>query len=359
MNFAAEQLHTAFDLMPAQVAVLDAEGVIRYTNDAWNEFANENGYDGSPFEGMNYLELCDCTEGIEAQQAQTFSVGLRSVMGGVRRMYELVYPCHSKTTKRWFKGIAYRYKGHVAVVHINITAEYQRLDRLSGLFDSAELIHDLRSPLNAIIGFSDLALTYNNDNIEKLHENLDIIKRSGMRMLDLVNDVLETARFEGSGPELVDITIDLTKLLADIIAENQSLAEQSNVTVNLSAQEGLCLSADDRSLWKIFANLITNAIKYNRDGGSVSVRLDMNRANGIVVEVEDTGIGISEADLEKVTDPFYRASHEDHTVEGTGLGLAIVRDMVNKHDAQLVVDSVLGKGSTFSVEFPSWRTMMG
>ena len=359
MNFAAEQLHTAFDLMPAQVAVLDAEGVIRYTNNAWKDFADENGYDGSPFEGLNYLDLCDCVDGIEAQQAQSFSTGLKCVMGGVQRMFELVYPCHSPTAKRWFKGIAYRYKGHVAVVHINITEEYQRLDRLSGLFDSAELIHDLRSPLNAIIGFSDLALTYDNDNIEKLHENLDIIKRSGERMLDLVNDVLEAARFEAMDTELVNTPIDLSKLLADIIEENQSLAQRANVSVGLSAQKGLSLSADDRSIWKIFANLITNAIKYNREGGTVSIKLGMNPANGIVVDVEDTGVGISEADLDKVMDPFYRGIHEDNTTEGTGLGLAIVNDLIAKHDGELFVDSALGRGSTFQVTFPSWRTLLG
>jgi len=348
---------TAIDLLPAQVAILNEQGVIQYTNKAWEDFAQDNGYVGPAFSGQNYLDVCVDTNGVETQQADAFVDGLRGVLSGQHKRFELTYPCHSPAVPRWFKGIAYKPGRTITIMHVNITEEYQRLERLSDFLGNAQMVHELRTPLNAIMGFADFSRLLGADKIDQIHEHLDIIHSSGQRMLGLVNTLLLSARGELGNATNSDKIIDLGTLINDIVREHASLSTKADVTVDLDIVKNVNFIGNEEALWKVFANLVSNAVKYNTSGGRVQIKAFLNASRGLVVCVTDTGVGIDADHLDKVFDPFYRVDHMEENRDGTGLGLAIARDEVKSHGGDLQVESAMGEGSTFTVRLPGWRTI--
>ncbi|MBD3660655.1 MAG: HAMP domain-containing histidine kinase, partial [Arenibacter algicola] len=252
-----------FDMLPTQLALVDGDGIIRFTNRAWDQFAHDNGYRGGSFEGQNYLKLCSATIGVEDAQASTFGEGLKQVLKGTRDKFELTYPCHAPGQKRWFKGIAYRSDPNVAVMHVDITEEYRQVEQLLEVINSATLIHDLRAPLNAIMGFAEFSQDLGADKIDQIHDNLGLIHKSGERLLGLVNELLAVA--ESRQKTAVDEkVVVLDRLLTDIVIENGPLATKAGVSVTTDLAEGVAVIGHEEALWKVFANLVTNAIKYNR-----------------------------------------------------------------------------------------------
>lgn len=350
---------SAFDRLPAQIAVLDLSGGIIYVNAAWDDFARDNGYDGPSFLGLNYLGICQNVTGVEAGQAGAFVAGVRAVASGEQARFKMVYPCHAPNEKRWFKGIAYRHGEFIAVMHVDISDEYEEFERLSGFLGRAELIHDLRSPLNAIIGFSQLGPMYDATKLDKIRESFAMIHQGGERMLELVNDLLTYVKGASEGKGTRDEVINLPEMVAGIVRVCQILAHGADVTLIADVPADLLLLGDGKALNKLFVNLISNAIKYNRQGGEARVSAALNAAGGIEVQVADTGVGIPEGQHEAVFEPFHRVADTQaggEEKEGTGLGLAICRDVARQHDGDVVLESVLGQGSTFTVRFPSWRT---
>lgn len=347
----------AFDDMPAQVAVLDATGVILFVNAAWEAFARENGYAGRAFVGVNYLDTCLRVSGVEADQAYAFAAGVKAVVSGARLHFDMIYPCHAPREKRWFKGFVFRHGDLIAVMHVDISREYEEFARLSGFLSRAELVHDLRSPLNIILGFSQLGRTLDADEADKIKDSFEMIRRAGERMLELVNDLLDYARGVASGREVREHVVDLPELLRGIADECRILAHNAQVTLNVAVPADLLLLGSAKELRKLFTNLIANAIKYNRKGGQVDVSAALNAAGGIEVRVADTGIGISDEERAAVFEPFHRvAAPEAQGREGTGLGLPIAQDVARRHDGDIALDSTPGQGSAFTVRFPTWRT---
>lgn len=336
---------------------MDRQGVIVVTNAAWDRFAAENGYQGGPFVGCNYLELCRHIDGVEGAQATAFVQGVEDVMSGRCAKYELTYPCHSPDQKRWFKGIVYKSGDDLIVMHVDITEEYAEFSRLSGFLARTELIHDLRSPLSAIIGFAEISRGYGADRIDRIKDNLEIIHEAGDQMLSLVNNILTVVLGIARSENLNEVRVDLGALLQGICRQLAPVADKSKVAVTVDVQDDFALIGDREGLRKVFANLIGNAIKYNRSGGAVWVEAVYNASNGIDVVVRDNGLGIPDDQVDKIFEPFYRAKGGGlEQREGSGLGLAICRDLIGMHGGAIQVESTFGEGSTFTVRLPSWRT---
>lgn len=346
-----------YDTLPMQIAILDRQGVIQYTNSAWDAFATENGYQGGMFKGTNYADLCLSVEGVEKDQAKSFAMGLKEVLAGRKDKFEQVYPCHAPDCKRWFKGIACQKGSSVLVMHVDITDQYEEYNDLSMMLNRVETIHDLRTPLTAILGFAELGQALKADKLDVMHTYFGHIHSSGLRLLELVNGILETARGEAKKELIADQKILLEPFLRSIINETSVLGQSAEVDVQLKASPGLTMIGNEMGLWQVFTNLIGNAIKFNRKGGRVRVEGGLNEANGIVVRVIDNGYGISTEQVASIFKPFHRVLDQDNEErEGTGLGLAICKDIVNQHEGQLTVDSTPGEGSIFTVTLPSWRT---
>ncbi|MDD5228215.1 MAG: ATP-binding protein [Methylococcales bacterium] len=224
----------------------------------------------------------------------------------------------------------------------------------------ATMSHELRTPLNAILGFSNLMR--NDPNITPpQRENLDIINRSGEHLLTLINDVLDMSKIEAGRVVLENKPFDISILVHNITDMFEVRANEKGLQLLLdqSSQLPHFVISDPDKLRQIITNLVGNAIKYTFEGGVV-LRLNVQTKGVIlylIIEVEDSGIGISKEDQQHVFEPFVQVGNA--TIQkGTGLGLAIVREYVTLMGGNITVESEFHKGSIFRATIPVQSTEM-
>ncbi len=218
----------------------------------------------------------------------------------------------------------------------------------------ANMSHELRTPMNAIIGFSEVL----NDRIfgelnDKQAEYLKDIHAAGQHLLSLINDILDLSKIEAGRLELSLIEFYLPATINDALALMKERASTRGVILHNELDNGLgVITADERMVKQIMINLLTNAIKFTMEGGSVTVR-GHSSDEEIEISVTDTGIGIRLEDQEMIFEEFSQ-SGDDYTdkQEGTGLGLALSRRLVELLGGHLRVVSELGQGSTFTFTLP-------
>jgi two-component system, OmpR family, phosphate regulon sensor histidine kinase PhoR len=218
----------------------------------------------------------------------------------------------------------------------------------------AMVAHELTSPLSAIVSYDDVVLSGVLDaKIDQIHE---ISRRSRMRavaLLDLVKDLQYLNRRDAGKVERTIARLDLRKVIEEQLAFFAAQAERAKVSLALKSPLAACdINADRGDLDRIFMNLISNGIKYNREGGSLTVSLDA-RDGAPEVVFEDTGIGMSAAETKNLFQEFYRI-HNARTqgIAGTGLGLATVKRVLEQYNGRIAVRSAPGEGTTFTVTFP-------
>src|SRR5690606_11976200 len=182
---------------------------------------------------------------------------------------------------------------------------------------------------------------------------LDIAYSNAERLLVLVTELLRTASDADKQCETSFVPCDLVAVAQDSVDSHQVLAEEREVELVLDGDASAPAVADPVRVRQVIDNLITNAIKYNLEWGSVTVTVS-TEPNCVAIQVRDTGQGIPEADLPRIFDRFYRTSSaRTSTTVGTGLGLAIVPDIVQRHGGDLTVSSELGIGTVFRVTIPT------
>ncbi|HEY2655290.1 MAG TPA: response regulator [Solirubrobacteraceae bacterium] len=218
----------------------------------------------------------------------------------------------------------------------------------------ASMSHELRTPLNAVIGFSDVLLERMFGELNpRQEEYVRDIRNSGHHLLELINDILDLSKVEAGRMELDLGAVSIPDLLAEGIAMVRERADHHAISINLdvAAEVGIVF-ADELRLRQVILNLLTNAVKFTPDQGSVAVtaRLVGDDAH---VSVCDTGIGIAEAEQEEIFEAFQRGGRAARTsAEGTGLGLTLSRRIVDLHGGRLWMHSTLGVGSTFCFSIP-------
>lgn len=215
------------------------------------------------------------------------------------------------------------------------------------------LSHELKSPLNAIDGY--LKMIRDRQLGNKIEDYDEIIERSldrirGMRTLIL--DLLDLTKAETSKVKRNITETDLTQAMRTAIDTMQPYSIQKEVTVSLKSPEKILLLADPNEIEIIFNNLISNAIKYNKESGTVSC--EMSEADGaIVISVSDTGIGMTPSEMEKLFQDFVRIKNEKtRNITGSGLGLSIVKKLVDSYNGTIQVSSIPDQGSVFKVTIP-------
>jgi signal transduction histidine kinase/DNA-binding NarL/FixJ family response regulator len=226
----------------------------------------------------------------------------------------------------------------------------------------AGMSHELRTPLSAILGFS--SLLYDDPRLAAdQRETIGIISRSGEHLLELINDVLDMAKVEAGRVTVVVSTVDLEEMLQEITDLMRVRAQHKGLALLLdqSSEFPRFVHADGPKLRQVLLNLIGNAIKFTEAGG-VTVRLSVlpdttSAQTRLVIEVEDTGIGIAAADQARVFEPFIQSDRVEAPAasEGTGLGLAISQRLVKAMGGELSVVSSPGQGSMFRLELPVER----
>ncbi|HZO17180.1 MAG TPA: ATP-binding protein, partial [Polyangiaceae bacterium] len=217
----------------------------------------------------------------------------------------------------------------------------------------AHMSHELRTPLNAILGFSEL-LQRDRGLSDEQRESLSIIVRSGHHLLGLINDVLSLSKIEAGESTLYPVDFEPRALLESLRDMFRLRAEARGLVLVVEGTDELpaWVRGDQQKLRQVLINLLGNALKFTEAGGvTLRVRWETKRAT---FEVEDTGSGISPAELDRLFEPFAQAEAGLRAAEGTGLGLAICRDVVRLLGGNLYVRSEPGRGScfTFTVELP-------
>ncbi|MEO5764561.1 MAG: GAF domain-containing protein, partial [Casimicrobiaceae bacterium] len=221
----------------------------------------------------------------------------------------------------------------------------------------ANMSHELRTPLNAIIGFSEVLLERLFGEVnEKQDDYLKDIHSSGKHLLGLINDILDLSKVEAGRMELEPASFDLPTAIGNAMTLIRERAQRHGIALAVVVEPGIGeVVADERKLKQILLNLLTNAVKFTPDGGKVDVSARRG-AGSIAIAVRDTGIGIAPEDQEAVFDAFRQVGkHYTNKQEGTGLGLTLTRKFVELHGGRLWLESVPGKGSTFTFTIPENR----
>ena len=266
---------------------------------------------------------------------------------------------------RIFKG----YRGTAR----DITAEVEAVRTIESAKDEADkanrakteflanLSHELRTPLAAITGFSELLANemFGPIGNPRYQQYAKDIFASGMHLVALINDILDASLIETGKVTINDEIVDVRELVGDCKRMSAEQATRNDITLSSSVADNVGrVRADSIRLTQILLNLLTNAIKFTPVKGKVKLRVEADAENGVCFVVDDTGIGISRADISRVVEPFVQVGNiEVRGPEGTGLGLTIAKSLAELHGGDLTIESELGVGTTITVRLPSERNI--
>lgn len=229
----------------------------------------------------------------------------------------------------------------------------ERANRAKSDFLS-RMSHELRTPLNAVIGFAQLLLMDTSavfGDTQRSHVRL--IEKSGQHLLSVLGDVLDLSRIEAGSLPLSITAQDSRHVADDALQMVSELARRHQITLNAAEMSpNLVVRADRVRLRQVLVNLLVNAIKYNRPGGTVALR-SWRDGDGVVIEAQDSGIGMSESQLAHLFEPFNRLGAERSGVEGTGIGLVIVQRLVSLMQGHIEARSTPDQGSCFQIWLPA------
>lgn len=230
------------------------------------------------------------------------------------------------------------------------------LDKLKTKF-FANISHEFRTPLTLILGPLEKRLASEPDGENK--QGLSIMKRNALRLLNLVNQLLDFARLDGGSVRLRAGVLDMHELLNNVTTQFQSLAESKDIRFATHLMGSIPVHADREMLTKILNNLISNAFKFTPRGGSITLLArkggpDDSFSNGFAeIQVVDTGIGIPQEELPMIFDRFYQVGdNAARKIEGSGIGLALSKELVELHGGKIFVSSAPSGGTCFTIQLP-------
>jgi signal transduction histidine kinase len=224
----------------------------------------------------------------------------------------------------------------------------------------ATMSHELRTPLNSVIGFSDALLREGRQPAPaRVAEFAQQINDAGRQLLSLINIILDVARIESGRFDLAVDRVDVTSLIMDAIRGADAAAQAADIGLQAELAEHLpLLRADERRLQQVLGHLLSNAVKFTEAGGTVTLGATMERDGGLLIYVRDTGIGIPDADLERVFEPFTQLdSTLARRFQGAGIGLYVARALVLGHGGRLTLRSTPGHGTVAEVRLPAEHLM--
>lgn len=222
----------------------------------------------------------------------------------------------------------------------------------------AKVSHEVRTPLNSIIGFAELIQETPHGPLghAKYREYVDAIHQSGLYALSLINDLLDLSKLELGKFELNFTAVDVNEVIGESVRLMQPQAGQQRVVLRMSLADALPqVLADRRSLKQILLNLISNGVKFTAGGGQVIVTTGPERSGGVRISVRDTGVGMSPSEVAQALEPFRQLDTAPKRQIGTGLGLPLTKGLVEANRARFSIDSTPGDGTRIDVVFPPER----
>jgi two-component system phosphate regulon sensor histidine kinase PhoR len=302
-----------------------------------------------------YSAFLDALKGTERSGVKVETHGPERLVFDLR-----VVPLRSSNGKRA--------EGTPQIAHgaLGVFIDVTRIERLEHVRQEflSNVSHELRTPLTAILAFIETLEEGAIDDKEASLRFLSIIRRNARRMHDLIDDTLELSAIESGNVQVRAEVIELAPLVNDVIASLGKKASAQGVVVSNTVPRDAMVYADARRLEQMLTNLVENAIKFNRENGTVTIshegdaEAEANEQSPVAgrrsrIRVQDSGEGIPAQHLERLFERFYRADRaRSREMGGTGLGLAIVKHLARAHGGEVTVTSELGKGSIFTIELP-------
>ncbi|MFD1927157.1 two-component system histidine kinase PnpS [Sporosarcina siberiensis] len=339
-----ERLKTLVESMGSGLLMIGREGNVNLVNAV---FCETFGFDKNKIIEKTYIEI-----------------GLPSEVGG---LIEHVFMTEQASEKqvRLIDGLTSSYVsiygapvignhgnwlGIVVVVH-DIT-KLIRLEEVRKNF-VANVSHELRTPITSIKGFTETLLAGAMEDPDVLKEFLEIIQKEGDRLHLLIDDLLALSAMEREGFLLELAPVNIAEVINDAIRTVSGRIEQKNMTIKLNMKSTIEIEGDAIRLNQVIVNILSNAISYSKEHKTIEISL-YERENDVVIEVRDEGIGIAASELPRLFERFYRVDRaRSRDSGGTGLGLAIVKHLVEAHAGTIVVESKIGKGTTFKICLPN------
>jgi len=224
---------------------------------------------------------------------------------------------------------------------------FQQINRFS-----ADASHELRTPLTVLQGELEAIAQKGHNLPEDVRDTIGSALEETQRLAKIVENLLAISRLEAGEARVQPVRLDFAELARTTADQMKLLAEEKRISLTSDGSEPVEVEADPSRLKQVVVNLLDNAIKYTPEGGNVSISVT-RRDHRAILEVADTGLGISANDLPHIFDRFYRADKaRSRQMGGTGLGLSIVRSICQAHGGQVTVNSAEGRGSRFRVELP-------
>jgi two-component system, OmpR family, phosphate regulon sensor histidine kinase PhoR len=236
---------------------------------------------------------------------------------------------------------------------LGVFFDVTRLERLENVRQEflSNVSHELRTPLTSIIALSETLEVGAIDDPENNRRFLSIIQKNAARMHRLIDDILELSAIEAGNVKLVPESVPLRALVEDVVSSLSTAAAARHIELKNLIEPEVRVLADPHRLLQMISNLIDNAIKFNRNSGSVTITCLSGDRDRIVVS--DTGEGIPSHHLDRLFERFYRVDRaRSRELGGTGLGLAIVKHLARSHGGEVTVRSQLGEGTEFTIELP-------
>jgi two-component system phosphate regulon sensor histidine kinase PhoR len=236
---------------------------------------------------------------------------------------------------------------------VGVFFDVTRLERLELVRQEflSNVSHELRTPLTAIMALAETLEAGAIDDQEHNRRFLSIIQKNAARMHRLIDDILELSAIEAGNVRVQPEVVQLRPLVEDIVGSLSAAAATRAIVISNLVEPEIRVFADPHRLLQMLTNLIDNAIKFNRQGGTVSIRYQSQ--TGDLISVEDTGEGIPAHHLDRLFERFYRVDRaRSRELGGTGLGLAIVKHLTRAHGGEVTVESRFGEGTKFTIELP-------
>ncbi len=366
----ARELAAILDTATDGVAVLDGQGRVKALNRSGEALF---GFDKAEVAGEPFTLLIapesraraeSYFEGVKANGVESLLNDGREILGLTRQGGTIPL---FMTLGRIGAGEDARYCAllrdmtHWKTVESELDEARRRAEHASALKSDflARISHEIRTPLNAILGFAEVIMDERFGPIgnARYKDYLKDIRNSGALVLSLVNDLLDLSKIEAGKMDLSFEAVDANAVVTECVSIMQPQASAARVTLRLSLAPQLPqICADERSLRQIVLNLLSNAIKFTQEGGQVIISTVLTDANCAALRIRDTGVGMSEGDVEIALEPF-RQLASTRASGGTGLGLPLTKALVEANRASFSIRSKLNEGTLVEVVFPPARVV--
>ena len=361
---ASVEANDIVEAFTASVALLDADGVIRAVNEAWRQFARANDYEGEDFGvGTSYLAACGAEADELTRYASAAVRAVTDVLSGKLQCASFDYPCHAPDRERWFRMVVSPCSlpdgPGALVLHNDVTEEILQREAIQRTLCElplakavkrkvAGVIHDVKSPLNAISGMTDflrqgMAGPTTPKQQEYFGRMLDACEQACSLIDSEISRLFEDA--DGVSPSVVDVKSALRDLVEMLSIE----AAGAKVVIDTAFTAQLpLLAVPPAVVTRVVGNLVTNAIRYAGPGSRVIISAAA-MGNELAITVADDGVGVSESELEQLMRPRQRGRCV--RASGSGLGLSVVRDLANRYGASFAVVSAPKEGLSVTLTF--------